>query len=336
MNFVLTDNVRAVKDLWIIGDHLSRIAFPYLQQLGEDHKRGYVNYLHENYDHYVHFPSFTETNVLKMVRNSLVEGLNRRIKLPSVIVVMCSEQILTEDPLFLPSEVERKIKWLVREIETIIKVRKGILPIKAYTLGEPRVMWVQLFQNSKANKLNGDNLQKFNNILKRICHAKAIYMLPIDTGSATRCFDFDGRTQIKDGFNTLWLEIANGIKFHDGRDKQYEVAQLVEAKLAEIKQQKQCEASQNPDNLGRKSRKDDWQSKQKRSGRESSNGYPRRTQHDAKPQSNWSPRADHSERTYRRHSSQQSPRRYRDHKSPSRHHRHYDENSRSFERSNYH
>lgn len=195
-----------------------QMAYPYLQKLDGEHKRGYPNYLQENYDHYCFFPAFTETNVLKMLRNTLVEGLNRRVKLPNCIIVLCSENFVTEDPLYLPSELEKKLKWIVQEFTSLINIRKSLLPPKAYVLGDPRIMWVQAFNSTRRNKLHGDQLQKFNNLLKRICGAKAIYTIPVNDCSSSCCFDYDGKTQIEDGFRYLWHEIINGLKFHDEKD----------------------------------------------------------------------------------------------------------------------
>lgn len=66
-----------MKDIWFVGDHLVRDAYPYLQQLETDHKKGECNYLHENYDTYAYFPSFTDSNMLGMIQSTFIEGLNR-------------------------------------------------------------------------------------------------------------------------------------------------------------------------------------------------------------------------------------------------------------------
>lgn len=232
-NIYFVDHIRAVKDVWVIGDHMARDAYPYLQQLDMEHKKGFENYLYANYDHYAYFPSFTETNVLKMARNSLIDGLNRRAKLPNAVIVLLGEQIIVEDPLFLPSEFERKFKWLLREWDVNIKLRKSSLPSKAYTMGQPRIMWVQGFRTRRGSKINPDHLLKFNNLLRRTCMAKAVYTIPVDD-SSFRCFDFDGKTHLPEGFKFLWQEIVNGLQFHDQRDKQYETDRLVDSRLKEI------------------------------------------------------------------------------------------------------
>lgn len=226
-------HIRALKDVWIIGDHLARLAYPYLQEMDQDHRRGLENYLQENYDHSAYYPCFTDTNVLSMIRNSFVEGLKKRPKLPNTVIILFGEQFIIEDPLFLPSEFERKIKWLIRELEVNIKIRKGSLPSKAYTMGQPRLMFVQAFRASKSSKITSDQLLKFNNLLRRTCMAKAVYTIPVDD-SSLRCFDHNGKTQIAEGFRFLWQEIINGLKFHDEKDQQYEINQLVDNRLKEM------------------------------------------------------------------------------------------------------
>lgn len=235
---MLVGHIRAVKDVWIIGDHLARDAYPYLQQMDQDHKRGCENYLQENYDHYAYFPCFTDKNVLAMIRNAFVEGLNRRLKLPNAVIILFGEQLLREDPLFLPSEFERKLKWLIRELDVNIKIRKGSLPPKAYNLGQPRIMFVQAFRTCKSSLINPDQLLKFNNLLRRTCITKAIYTIPIDD-TTLRCFERNGKTQITEGFKFLWQEIINGLKLHDEKDRLHEVNQLVDQRLKEMNWDKQ-------------------------------------------------------------------------------------------------
>lgn len=206
-----------------------RNACPYLQQIQQDHELGRCNYLHSEYDTFVYFPTFTETNVLTMVRNCFVEALNRRSRFPSAVVILLSDQLIIEDPLYLPSEIDRKIKWILRELDAAIKIKKSLLPTKAYTFGEPRIMWVRMFQNTRANYIPTDILLKFNNMLRKTCIAKAVYTIPVEgyEDSLARCYDYDGKTQIKEGFELLWLDIIKGIKKHDQSDKLAEIAATI-------------------------------------------------------------------------------------------------------------
>lgn len=206
-----------------------RNAWPYLQQIQRDHEVGRENYLHANYDPYVFYPAFTENNVLTMVRNCFIEGLNRRLKMPSAVIVLLSDQLIIEDPLYLPSEIEKKIKWILREIEAAIKIRKSSLPLKAYTFGEPRIMFVRAFHNTKANYVSNEILLKFNNTLRKLCMAKAVYTIPLDNyqDARTRCYDYDGKSQLTEGFELLWHDVIKGLKRHDESDKQAQIANTI-------------------------------------------------------------------------------------------------------------
>lgn len=165
------------------------------------------------------------------------------MKLPNVIVILIGEQFLMEDPLFVPSAFERKIKWILGELEFNINMRKSNLPQKAYLLGEPRIMWVQAFRTKKGSNLHPDQLTKYNNLLKRTCAAKAVYTIPIDD-SSLRCFDFDGKTQIAEGFKFLWCEISKWIKFHDEKDREHEINQCVDERLKEMDFKQRAQADQ--------------------------------------------------------------------------------------------
>lgn len=215
--------------MWFIGDHLIRTAYPYLQQIQRDHDGGRLNYLHTTYDTYVYYPVFTEINVLTMIRSCLVEGLNKRNKLPNAIIILLSDQLIMEDPLYLPSEIDRKLKWIIREVTSLIKMRKSLLPTKAYIFGEPRIMFVRCFQNTRANYIPSEVLMKYNNMLRKVCISKAIYTIPVDSynDASLRCFDYDGKTQMNGGFELLWHDIIQGLKKHDKSDEYAEIARII-------------------------------------------------------------------------------------------------------------
>lgn len=212
-----------------------------MQQIQQEHEHGRENYLHSTYDTYVFYPNFAETNVLTMVRNCFIEGLNRRLKFPSAVIIMLSDQIIIEDPLYLPSEVDRKIKWILRELDAAVKIRKSSMPTKSYNFGEPRFMWVRAFQNTKANYISDEILLKYNNMLRKICIAKAVYTLPLevyDEGSV-RCYDYDGKAKINQGFNIVWNDIIKGLKRHDKNDKLAEEANIVHETNARMNSQRE-------------------------------------------------------------------------------------------------
>lgn len=230
--------MRAVKDLWIIGDHFVREAYPFLQQLGDDFKNGQHNYLFHTYDIYCHYPDFTQTNEMAMVRNAAIEAMNKHDRMPSAIIIICGGDFVNEDPLYLPSEIEKKIRWILRDITSAISIKKSLIPPKCFTFGEPRIFWIRGFQTAKGNDVAPDVLLKFNNMLKRICSSKAIYApdlaLYLDAGE--RCYDGKNRKNPQ-GFKTMWLALSDQMKKIDEDDEQYAINLKVEDRLKELKRE---------------------------------------------------------------------------------------------------
>lgn len=234
--------MRAVKDLWIVGDHLMRDAYPSLQDLQAAAMHGERCYIQDMYDTYGYYPVFTDTNPIAMIRNAVVSGLNYHLKMPNAIVILAGTQIIDQDPLFLPSELERKVRWVLREITAAIASRKSLLSPKHFTFGEPRIIWVRLFQTTMGDPVPQTNIIKFNNLLQRACAGKAIYTPDLDlfTASEGRCYDARGRI-IEKAFKDLWLALSDCIKKLDEKDEQYFITQKVEEHLKELKHREDLE-----------------------------------------------------------------------------------------------
>lgn len=215
-----------------------RDAHPALQKLNFTYEKGDKNYLMSNYDVFCYYLVFTEQNPLTMIRNSLVEGLNACFKMPSAIVILCGDLIMTHDDLFLPSEIERKIRWILRDIMAAIAARKSMLSPKAFTFGEPRIIWIKAFQTRTNNHIPQENLLRYNNILRRVCHNKAVYTPDLDffIASTARCYDARKRIN-EQSFDELWLSVSDTIKSIDERDEKYAVDKKVEDRLKELKLQ---------------------------------------------------------------------------------------------------
>lgn len=219
-----------------MGDHLVRDAYPFLQNQQAAFRHGDKTYLQSTYDTFSYFPVFTESNPLSMVRSAVIEGFNRRKRFPNAIVILMGDLLLLQDPLFLPSELERKIRWIMREVTTIITTMKSLVNPKSFTFGEPRIIWVRSFQTTAGNPIPMENLLKFNNILRRVCATKAIYTPDLKwfTSSTARCYDKRGRI-CDSSFKELWLALSDMIKHTDERDEHYYINKKVEERLKELK-----------------------------------------------------------------------------------------------------
>lgn len=173
-----------------------------------------------------------------MIRNAVIEGLNSRARLPNAIVIITGDQFLTTDPLFLPSELEKKVRWVLRELSAAIDTRKSLLKPKCFIFGEPRIMWVRMFQCTAGDPVSQENINKFNNLLYRVCCGKAVYTpeLKLFTNSSARCYDKRGK-RIDESFKELWIAMSNEIKRFDQRDEHYFINKKVEERIKELRQE---------------------------------------------------------------------------------------------------
>lgn len=227
---------RAVKDIWIVGDHLIRDAYPALQNLQAAARHGEQCYLQDMYDTYGYYPDFTETNPIAMIRNTVIAGLNAHLKMPNAIIVLCGTDLITQDPVFLPSELEKKVRWVLREVMAAISTRKSLLLPKNFTYGEPRLIWIKSFQTTVGDPVPPAYINKFNNLLYRACAGKAVYApdLEMFVTSGSKCYD-ECKRIIEKSFKDLWLAISDCVKKIDERDEQYFISRKVEERLKELR-----------------------------------------------------------------------------------------------------
>lgn len=303
-----------MKDIWFIGDQLMRDAYPFLQNLKSAFLHGETCYLMETYDVYGYYPSFTETNPLTMIRNSATDGFNAHLKMPNAIVIVSGTALLTQDPLFLPSELERKVRWIIKEILALIMTRKSQLLPKNFTFGEPRIIWVRTVQTHSGDPVATDTMLKFNNLLHRICSAKAIYTPDLELFNSTsmRCYDHHGRI-IDNSFKEFWWAVSDVIKQIDSRDEQYFITKKVEERLRELKNEDEMtferkastylavtgarDFSEDASNRSRTPRKQQHQRSEYRSGRSRSHSHhSRHKEHDRRDDNYSYHRRDHRSR----------------------------------------
>lgn len=158
-----------------------RDAYPFLQNLKAANHQGDKCYLLDTYDVYGYFPVFTETNPLAMIRNTIYEAFNAHLKMPNAIVIVAGTDLLTQDKLFLPSELEKKLRWILKEITIAVTTRKSDLKPKNFTFGEPRIIWIKSFKTTESHVIPNENILKFNNLLRRTCASKSFLCSRIRT-----------------------------------------------------------------------------------------------------------------------------------------------------------
>ena len=123
-----SESVKAIKQVWVIGDKLVADEYRHLQQIKReivDDVRHRVICLYENYDVQGFFPSKLswERNHLTKIRNTIVYVLNNNEKMPKHLIVLLYNSFVKLAP-----NTKIIIKWLVSEIWKILVARFEYLP----------------------------------------------------------------------------------------------------------------------------------------------------------------------------------------------------------------
>lgn len=113
-------------------------------------------------------PVQTNSNFIQEIRNELVNTILRKVILPQRIIIMLSSAKLN-DPVFSIECMEGLLRWLLDEIEDILKFQKRCLPEKSKKLDAPRVYFLKILP--KPSGCPGNNLfkgvrRKFNSTLQ--------------------------------------------------------------------------------------------------------------------------------------------------------------------------
>lgn len=164
----------ANQEIWVFGDDLLTETKDWLRKLefaylGDNSKPQL--YIHEFYNVKVYQTLGIESekeNFVSNIRNEIAKTVMRKVSLPQKILILISSCKL-DDPVFAIECMEGLIRWLLDEIDDIIKFQKKCLPEKAKKIDSPRVYFLKVIP--KPNEAPNSNLfkgvrRKFNNVLQ--------------------------------------------------------------------------------------------------------------------------------------------------------------------------
>lgn len=174
-NCLITGQIPANQEIWIFGDELlhetrdwlTKLEFAYLN----DNSKPQL-YIHDHYNvkTYLTPPQGHQSNFIKEIRNEIANTILRKVSLPHRILILLSSKRL-EDPVFAIECMEGLLRWLMDEIEDILKFQKRCLPDKAKIQDAPRVYFLKILP--KPNEAPNCNLfkgvrRKFNSTLQNM------------------------------------------------------------------------------------------------------------------------------------------------------------------------
>ena len=151
---ILAGRIRAMRDLWLIGDQFLFDMYPTLPELKNESrsKQSQVPYIYEylNVSSYVTNPLVVVRSKLACILNALISALNEAVKLPRLIVVIPDTDLLEQMDFFSPGKTVIMglcFEYLVSNFEKSVHAKKDQLRQKrpgSVINNEPKIIWTAL------------------------------------------------------------------------------------------------------------------------------------------------------------------------------------------------
>lgn len=112
-------------------------------------------------------------NFALKIRNEIAKTIMRKVLLPKVILILLSSKRL-EDPVFSIECMEGILRWLMDEIQDVVKFQTKCLPDKSKKLDYPRIYFLKVLPkpgDAPNNALFKGVRRKFNSNLQNMLEA---------------------------------------------------------------------------------------------------------------------------------------------------------------------
>ena len=224
-----TEEIEALREVWIVGDHFLHQNFDVFQQQKStailDHKD--PPHLYQFYGisaWYVNLISFLKPTTARL-QNALVKALNKKTYLPKYVIMMPDIDILRTLHAWGPGaneKIESQLNWIIAEVAKLLIVRRDDLKAKhagSVTADLTRVVWVGMltrpFTENQTFKKVWALKKKFNGILKSLLHVeKYMHFIEVDHMEERKYFDKFGDLS-SSGKHAFWSNLNAAIKVLD-------------------------------------------------------------------------------------------------------------------------
>ena len=231
---VFSDNISALKDVWIIGDLFVSSVQATLYHMRSEAILDKRNppYLFEYYNvrtYYTNPKSDVRSPLARLV-NAVVKGLNANTKLPKYILILPDKDLFQQKIANFSSDgikliLKRLISYVIEEINKAFSIRKDMIrnrrPGGISTALEPRVIWVSMISRSAA-RLKDSQVNRayqctslFNNILIDLVFRDKFSHI-INLGMVRNYANFERNGWLSSaGKENLWKEVNVVIRKFD-------------------------------------------------------------------------------------------------------------------------
>ena len=160
-------------------------------------------------------------NVVARFINNLVEGLNEFHCIPRMLLIIPDNSIIKgikHDEYGVSKILGSCLDHIIKEFELTLDRKKELMELikpGSISFGEPKTIWVKLFDNPRKDKVWLKQRDKFNATLEEsLASQKHSYIMDINNVLDSGCFDRHGYLTPR-GKTVMWSEIDKQIKDFD-------------------------------------------------------------------------------------------------------------------------
>ena len=215
--------------LWFLGDNFMASTYRWSFKKNKN-KEFYIKEYFEVFPFCQSKYENADTNMLNRLRNSLLQGINEKSKLPKYIIVLLDDDLI-EYLGYAGQGVSALlgdcVEWLCKEFTNLIDLAKSCLPTKASKTGYPQIYWV-----APPHHANFDNNQartKITNVLENVLvqykDIRMIRMKEIWNYNNSNFVNELGQ-YTDEGWDQYWASVDAAVKFNIAKRELYLANQL--------------------------------------------------------------------------------------------------------------
>ena len=179
-----------------------------------------LGYVRAHYDTAV-FCTGSGKNITANIRNRVVEGINKEVVLPKVIILVFENDMLNSFKHFLPGLSllsGRCLEWLANQLHRIVVAHKEKLPSKSRKFKYPTILWTMLPPHYDWSKSVRESREKFNTCIKNtVSLFREMEVLELEEwDDCDRSLVTKGKLNAK-GLNTFWIQLDRAVMSWDKR-----------------------------------------------------------------------------------------------------------------------
>ena len=242
---LISDNLPATKDVWVIGDNFLKSVYHTLMALKNQsiHRNKPHLYLFDQYNVSAFWISGESSGIRCITRrilNSMINALNKSVHLPRLILFTAELDLLKYLAFYgygASKIIAKSVSYMVEEATRTIEARKQDMKEKrlgSITYSEPKLIWMKIWDRPTTEKVLTLR-EKYNAILEEtLTSYKHYYILDCDRAILGSHFDRNNNFN-NEGKTALWKFVDQQLKKFDRQEISLKPNKVVSAIKNEAK-----------------------------------------------------------------------------------------------------